>query len=579
MARWQVESGVAHGRGFSQQDADGLLAKLTNFMKRPAADGGTQTFTADAGTNNITCSGHGYVDGESVSFSTTGTLPSPLLASTEYFVIWVDVNTFQIAETYSDAMDGNDIDITTAGSGTHSVYALGGGAGWYVYDDLSDVTAIDFATTDVNTSTEEITITGHSLNTGRQIVFSTTGTLPAGLTAGTTYYAIYSTANEIKVASSYSNAYAGTAINLSSQGSGTHTLTPRDPAIVFCDTDSPTVNDIDTGPSGLPPRFLKIMMPTATAGYVYVFFGLWHDLTTHFTAGRWAGYRMETSDDADFIYNARGGDEGFVFHDLIGTTWHEIGLDELVGDSNLVEGTSIYGVLQSGITAGSDVVLQLDTGQAANFTEGKYYYLYDFSAINSTAGRPESWVQYVLVTDVDTGTDQITLESASYNFSSGSVIAAYAHRFVAYGDGSATNITNINNSLQKIPYSSHYNSGTAGYSFHNQNGTIYGAAAVTFSSGYLTSMNPDDEGRQAVQRPGVYEVYMENNYTLSSTGQNRGYGTIKNTYLGNVNSMSRGMSGLVINGSNYIYFKLSSEVLGYGDSTRAVLVLDTESTT
>lgn len=81
-----------------------------------------------------------------------------------------------------------------------------------------------FATGDVNTGTEEITETGHGFTTGEGPVwFSSSGSLPAGLSASTNYWIIVVDANTFKVATSRANALAGTAIDLTTQGTGTHT--------------------------------------------------------------------------------------------------------------------------------------------------------------------------------------------------------------------------------------------------------------------------------------------------------------------------------------------------------------------
>lgn len=84
--------------------------------------------------------------------------------------------------------------------------------------------ASTFTTSDVNTSTEVITV-GRDIPTTTPIKFSSTGAVPTGLVAGTTYYAIRNDATSIKVASSVANAQAGTAIDLTAVGSGTHTIT------------------------------------------------------------------------------------------------------------------------------------------------------------------------------------------------------------------------------------------------------------------------------------------------------------------------------------------------------------------
>lgn len=67
------------------------------------------------------------------------------------------------------------------------------------------------------------TCNGHGFYDGMPVVFSTTGALPTGLTAGTTYFLIATglTANAFEVAT----APGGTAINTSGSQSGTHTVT------------------------------------------------------------------------------------------------------------------------------------------------------------------------------------------------------------------------------------------------------------------------------------------------------------------------------------------------------------------
>jgi hypothetical protein len=66
------------------------------------------------------------------------------------------------------------------------------------------------------------TCNGHALNVGDAIVFSTTGALPTGITAGTTYYVISAglTINAFEIATTIN----GTAINTSGTQSGTHSL-------------------------------------------------------------------------------------------------------------------------------------------------------------------------------------------------------------------------------------------------------------------------------------------------------------------------------------------------------------------
>lgn len=70
-----------------------------------------------------------------------------------------------------------------------------------------------------------VTYASHGLYTGQKIQITTTGALPTGLTASTTYYVIEVDANSFQLATSLANAAAGTAINTSGTQSGVHTLT------------------------------------------------------------------------------------------------------------------------------------------------------------------------------------------------------------------------------------------------------------------------------------------------------------------------------------------------------------------
>ena len=88
-----------------------------------------------------------------------------------------------------------------------------------------NVTAINenFNPADVNTGTEQITVTRDYM-TGEKVRFTTTNTLPAPLAINTDYYVIRVDATHIQVALNLANAYAGTEIDLTTQGVGVHTV-------------------------------------------------------------------------------------------------------------------------------------------------------------------------------------------------------------------------------------------------------------------------------------------------------------------------------------------------------------------
>lgn len=73
----------------------------------------------------------------------------------------------------------------------------------------------------------EIPIAAYGYPLGTAVVFTTTGTLPTGLSLATTYYVIPEDAGHFYVATSYSNALLGVQVSITPfTGSGLHTVTP-----------------------------------------------------------------------------------------------------------------------------------------------------------------------------------------------------------------------------------------------------------------------------------------------------------------------------------------------------------------
>lgn len=74
----------------------------------------------DADANTITLpSGHGFVNGQEVILQNSGGgLPGGLSANTVYFVVGAAATTIQLSAT----LGGGAINITTQGTGTHSIY-------------------------------------------------------------------------------------------------------------------------------------------------------------------------------------------------------------------------------------------------------------------------------------------------------------------------------------------------------------------------------------------------------------------------------------------------------------------------
>ena len=86
-------------------------------------------------------------------------------------------------------------------------------------------------TAEVDFTEDKITV-DIDIPTGARIQFKTTDTLPDPLVADTVYYAIHIDSTHIKVATRKDDAMAGIQIDITDQGTGTHTIKRLFPAIV-----------------------------------------------------------------------------------------------------------------------------------------------------------------------------------------------------------------------------------------------------------------------------------------------------------------------------------------------------------
>lgn len=105
--------------------------------------------------------------------------------------------------------------------------ASAGNIGQYMSSSTNGTTA---TVTISNASPGIITWAANTLNVGSGINFTTTGGLPTGLTVGVNYYvcsASFSAGASFAVATSVTNAFAGTCVNTSSAGSGTQTAASK----------------------------------------------------------------------------------------------------------------------------------------------------------------------------------------------------------------------------------------------------------------------------------------------------------------------------------------------------------------
>lgn len=98
-----------------------------------------------------------------------------------------------------------------------------------VAPDMPDID-VDIPAADINASTDVLVAVGNGILDGAVVQLTTTGTLPGGLSTSTDYHVLSLGDNSFRLAASYDDWLTGTAIDITNQGSGTHTVlhTPND---------------------------------------------------------------------------------------------------------------------------------------------------------------------------------------------------------------------------------------------------------------------------------------------------------------------------------------------------------------
>lgn len=144
--------------------------------------------TASTSTNRFTKTAHGLANDTALRFNASGSLPGNINPAVTYYVINATANDFQVSAT----MGGAFVDlITTGGSGIS--YRL----------------------------VQQLVAGAHPFVSGDTVRFTTTGTLPTGLSLATDYFVVNPSANAFGVAL----VTGGPAVNITTTGSGVHTAT------------------------------------------------------------------------------------------------------------------------------------------------------------------------------------------------------------------------------------------------------------------------------------------------------------------------------------------------------------------
>lgn len=160
------------------QATTNTLGQSDTFTADDATDICTWTSTANIPSNILT--------GTRVRLTTTTTLPAGLATATDYYVIKVSDTTFKLATSYANAVAGTAIDITSTGTGTHTVT-------WLLprYTNGAGVQAIFFnpASTALGAGTPNLSL--EYTNSAQTTSRATPTVLPIGKTAASNSHILY----------------------------------------------------------------------------------------------------------------------------------------------------------------------------------------------------------------------------------------------------------------------------------------------------------------------------------------------------------------------------------------------------
>lgn len=162
----------------------------------------------NAGTDTITDTGHGLVTGTVGQVTTDGVLPTGISASTNYYIIRVDANSFRLATSLALALAGTPAPISADGSGTHTFTP----------------TTVAFDDDDITTGDDYVNI-DHDFTTGTKVQVTTATTLPSPIAAATDYFVIDRGGNAFGLAITLADALAGNYMPITADGAGDHTVT------------------------------------------------------------------------------------------------------------------------------------------------------------------------------------------------------------------------------------------------------------------------------------------------------------------------------------------------------------------
>lgn len=178
----------------------GWACALNKSGSDPVPSGAIYTAIASGRKSNVN------ISGATTAASVAALIRTAFLALTSFPMTIVDNSDGTLSVTCT--LHGNTTNATP-----HNANDSGAGS-------ITTAVATPGVNSAVDVTANTVTMTASGLTTGLAVTLTSTGTLPAGVTTSTTYYIIAVDANTVKFASTLAHALAGTAIDLTNQGTG-----------------------------------------------------------------------------------------------------------------------------------------------------------------------------------------------------------------------------------------------------------------------------------------------------------------------------------------------------------------------
>jgi hypothetical protein len=238
-------------------DANNIRLKIaltagTPYINFTAAGTGTSHsfifLTVNAADDTLYVPNHGLVSGQAVRYSNGGGTTIPGLVNNQlYYIKRIDDSIVQLSTNKALTAIAN---ITGAGTGTQTL----------------TINSIDF-------TTDTLTIPSHGFTQGELVSYDAKGqTVINGLVTATPYYVIFIDGDNIKLATTPTNAINGTAVDLvaSPAGVGIHSLQSlsKTPDGIYTISGVPTTSTFTLTARGSVPKITKTFNPRTSLDLV-----------------------------------------------------------------------------------------------------------------------------------------------------------------------------------------------------------------------------------------------------------------------------------------------------------------------